>query len=117
MDLPKNAQVMALLASACVPPSPPEEPSDPGAPPPYDSAPGLRLTPRPARLEPVRRSHPPRLGEEVLVVWEVGGEVVLPLDKALIRAHALGRAALLQGPDFEGEIAKDGSWSIRRARG
>ena len=106
----QTALVVAALA-ACpeIPASPPPPTEEAIAdPPPYDSAPGLRRTPR------GDRHPPPRLGDPVLVRWPDGREDSLPLRTALSRARALHRPATLSAPGLSGEIRADGSWAIRR---
>ena len=102
--------VAALAACPEIPAEPPAPPSDEAIedPPAYDSAPGLRRTPR------GDRHPPPRLGDPVLVRWPDGREDSLPLRTALARARALHRPATLSAPGLSGEVRADGSWAIRR---
>lgn len=110
MEIPSVAPI-AVLAAACAPCLPPPAAEDPGDPPPYDSAPGLRRTPRGDRRPP------PRLDEGVLVEWDGGSPAVrLPLRRALLRARSLHQGARLSGPDFEGRVEASGNWSIRATR-
>lgn len=107
----QTALVVAALAACPEIPASPPSPSEEEViddPPPYDSAPGLRRTPR------GDRHPPPRLGDPVLVRWPDGREDSLPLRTALARARALHRPATLSAPGLSGEIRADGSWAIRR---
>ena len=114
---PQTALLAAALASCPqVPAEPPcPETEDPCEDPPaYDSAPGLRRTPR------VDRLHPPHLGDLVRVTWPDGASVQLSLGKALARSAALRRPATLSAAGLPGKIEPSAdsrlgiSWSIWR---